>query len=294
MPFQKVDKLPPHPAVKVFFSGQLILEPSADGKTCEVFINRSAPDHHLSVEVRRKRPYKPDVIVMRHHGPLTFADEADEADSAPRKHGLLIRMANTAPQGVKAFDGGIPSTGCAPLSRALNLKSIHTVDVGQVDTLGGRPSVLLDDGVFYTADLTPDDLGAKLKKKKTGSEPKPLDPFASIIGVYIDLPAQASDAAPAPAVNLTWRLSGKLTTLPLKRLPGEGSLYEIYICNDPFFEDDAFDSPPHKEFEEYYKILPGVHQDEQFEMMLPDPDAEDPDGDRGSTRTPCMPVLKNE
>lgn len=289
MPFPKVNELKPNPSVRVFFGGQLILEPSDDAKTCEVFVNRSAPDHHLSIEVRRKRPgNKPDVIVMRHLGPLAFVDVSA---TEPRKHGLLISLANATPEGVRMYDGRISSPEGWSLSHALDMKTIHTVDVGAVDLLGGRPSVLLDDAIFYTADLTPDDLKVELKKKKAGSQPVRLPPFANIIGANIYLPPP-SDPEKPPHVTLTWSQLGSNTNLPLERLP-DGHSYEIYICNDPLFEATSFDIPTHKEFAEYYKILPAVPHDEQFEMEFPDLESLSlPSGRRGSTTTPCMPVIK--
>src|SRR6185503_17484210 len=73
MPFTQVQEMPNNPpTVRIFLTGQLMLQPNAESNTCEVFVNGSAPNHHLTVEVREKRPGKPDSILMRHHGPLEF------------------------------------------------------------------------------------------------------------------------------------------------------------------------------------------------------------------------------
>lgn len=282
MPFPPVSQLLPNPSVRTFFSGQLILEPSEDEKTCEAFVNYRATDHHLSIEVRQKRPNKPDVIMMRHFGKLDFIEETPDK----QRHGLLIAT-NVAEKGVKMYDGSGPAPGEEKkLSDALDLKKIHGMDMGNVD--GGRPSILLDNGIFHTADMTPSDLTVTLQKKELGSPMRVASPFASLIGANIYLPETPADAPPS-MVTLTWRQHGKLTKLDLKRLPEQGAGYEIYINHDPLYEGDSAAATKHDEFEELYKILPGVPSDKQFKMEI----LERMISARGSTRTPCMPTLKS-
>lgn len=271
MPFDSEDELPPNPDVKIFFTGLLVLEPLAN-KTCEVFVNSSAPAHCLSIEVRRKESGRPDVILMRHLGPLSFA----EAPSGrPPRHGLFIRV-TPGPKGVKAYSGN-PSAGNHKLSLALNMARIHDVATGPVAPFGGRPSILFDEAIFYTADVVPD-RAATLKKKKSGSVPKELPEFARIIGanIYLDTADRV--------VTLSWRQDGREVLLDLKKHASR--TYEIYINNEPLYEDESALSPfKHDEFEQYYKILPRIQTEEQFILDFPRPP------DRGSTRTPCMSVL---
>ena len=74
MPFTPEHSLRPDPTVRVFFSGLLIIDPADDARHCEVFVNHSAPKHHLTIEVRRKRPRRPDELMMRPVGPLAFSE----------------------------------------------------------------------------------------------------------------------------------------------------------------------------------------------------------------------------
>jgi len=284
MPLTPRRDLPTNPAVRIFFTGQLILEPSADNKTCEVFVNRSAADHNLSIEVRRKRPNLPDVIVMRHLGALSFAHETGE----PSRHGMFIRVSKST-DGVQRYTGEAASTEGKSLDQALNLKRLHAVPTGEVSPSGGRPSILLENAVFYTADQTPMDLEMNLKKRKTGTLLQRLPPIANIIGANIYLKGDS-------VVTLTWRQLGRLINLNLDFRNAEaGATYEIYISNDPLYEDDGGGRPAvHDEFEEYYKVLPEIHFEEQLKMEFPKERPDMPRGNRGSSRTPCMSVFLND
>ena len=243
MPFPPVPELLPNPPVRIFFSGLMVLEPSPDGRTCEVFVNRSAPSHYLTIEVRRKQAGKPDLIMMRHVGQLAFVRATEPNGSL--KHGLFIQV-DSGPKGVKRYNGD-PSPEGESLDLALNLEGpdLHNGDIGPVDRMGGRPSILLNDGIFYTAAKTRDDLTITLKKN--GRPIKVMDPFASLIGtnIYLD---------DGDKVLVEWRQQGRIETVKLEKpKPDERDLsYEIYIVNDPLYESDAIDAPRHKEFKEYY------------------------------------------
>lgn len=282
MPFASTNTLNANPDVRVFFSGQLILEPHKDAQgnstgKCEVYVNRSAPDHYLSIEVRRKRSGKPDEIVMRHLGPLAFAEP-----SPPRQHGMLIRSRSA---GVAAYNGS-PTAEGESLIHTVDFESrdLHNGAAGPVDPLGGRPSILLEDGTLYTAERTPTNYTVELKKG--GVRVKLLDPIARIIGANFYLNADES-------VIIQWRQDGRDATLPLEKQSG-GASYEIYIDNDPLFELEGSDIPPHEEFTEYYKLLPHVKTDDRFELKITPPAVvgATPGDGRGSTVTPCMPTTK--
>jgi hypothetical protein len=292
MSFRSTDDLPPNPHVRIFFVGQLVLEPLIHAKGCEVFINRSAPDHHLSIEVRKKKLNKPDEIIMRHFGPLPFA-QADEG--APLHHGMFIEVLPGETL-VKGYNGRNPSPEGEELDLALNMTRIHDVSCEPVEPIGGRPSILITQATFYTADTFP--AGATLQKNRPGSWPKPQPKFAGIIGANIYLPnatpqqgqyaeKQPGDQQPADArVVMTWRPNGRDVSLTFDRVANQ--THEIYISNEPLFQDDDVTAPfAHDEFSEFYKILRNVPNHEQFILKTPPPS-------RGSLRTPCMSVLLNQ
>lgn len=290
MAFHSVDDLPPNPDVRIFFVGQLILEPLINAQACEVYINRSAPDHHLSIEVRKKKLNKPDEIVMRHFGPLPFAPVPRGVE--PR-HGMFIEVVGTPsplppppppppappPPLVHAYNGANPSPEGEELDLALNMFRIHDVPCDPVEPIGGRPSILIRGATFYTADTFR--AGATLRKKRAGSWPKPQPKFAGIIGANFYLTG-------TQRVVMIWRLNGRDVLFPFPDLPKRpNETHEIYVSNEPLFQQDDAQSPfAHDEFSEFYKILRNVPNHEQFILEIPP--------DRGSLRTPCMSVLLDQ
>jgi hypothetical protein len=299
MPFTPTADLPPNPSVRIFFSGLLLLEPSEDEKTCEVFVNRSAPDHHLTIEVRRKEAGKPDIIMMRHVGPLAFGITPQAV--APT-NGFSIQV-GPDPKGVRKYEPATPPQGSEPkgLNLAINLEDAQfhngNADVGvgvpggpnpkllDVDPLGGRPSIILNDAIFYTAATTDENIIVTLKKN--GNLIGTLTPFASLIGANIYLDDDSS-------VFVSWRQQGRDEVLELaKPKPEENHSYEIYIVNDPLYESDESLLPAHDEFKEYYKILPNVKTEEQFRVNFATQHPNSPFPGRGSSRAPCMSIIKS-
>jgi hypothetical protein len=286
MPFQSTtnpDDLRPDPAVRIFFVGLMIIKPDDQSRSCEVFVHRSAPDHHLTIETRRKRPGRPDEIMMRHIGPLSFVSNADGSIS---DHGFIIEKLTGGSNDVKKYVGPETAEGLS-LERAINLQAapFHAGANLKVDLLGARPSISVNGAVFYTADLTREELDIKLKRG--GAEVGPLEPFASLIGANIYLDGDEDE------VVLTWLQQGRLQGLTMKREAGVS--YEVYIANDPLYENDTIEEnrPLHDEFKEYYKILAvdeadAVPTSDQFRLDVTPPPAGTP---RGSTRAPCMSVL---
>jgi hypothetical protein len=308
MPFTKTTDFPDQPAVKVFFSGLMILNPAEDAKSCEVFVNHSAPRHHLTIEVRRKRPNRPDEIMMRHVGPLAFGISLSEDEEDPPIHGFFIQKVTDSdgePLGVRKYIPDAPPEDGKPdsLERAVNMSGAEfhggnpvvgtTVEENgggppvekelkllDVDPIGGRPSIFIDDGIFYTAAKTRNDITVTLKKE--GEQDQPLPRFASLIGAAIELKDGES-------VAVRWMNQGRFEVLELTRpKAGVDFGYEIYIINDPLYENDSPKEPKHDEFREYYKILPNVKTSEQFRLKVDIPTGST---SRGSTRAPCMSVL---
>lgn len=289
MPFTPTPDLPEAPAVRIFFSGLMLLHPDSSKKTCEVFVNRSAPNHQLTIEVREKQDGKPDLIRMRHVGPLPFAEKPPGTPLGTLPiHGMIIQV-DKAPKGIRSYDGTTASKEGQPLNLAINLQDAryHNGKAGKPDLLGGRPSIWLNDAVFYTADVTDPQLTINLKKKiKTPADPiiETLAPFASLIGanVYLDDGDQ---------LLVRWRPEGITEELKLTK-PTQGVSYEIYIVNDPLYESNTLGIPAHDEFNEYYKILPEVPTTDQLRLEVIEPQQGPvPTAGRGSTKTPCMSCI---
>lgn len=278
MPFEPHGKLEPNPSVRIFFTGLNILAPTAD-KTCQAFVHNSSQGHRLMIETRRKRPGKPDVIMMRHFGPLAFT-----AADPDHTHGFLISTAGlpAGQKGVKAYDGTETSTEGTKLFDSFVLSKIFDIPPGDVDEFGGLPSIFIDHGVFYTARKVT--VRARLLKQG-GAKTKELTEVPTIIGANIYLNPQV----PAQKVRLFWRQDAEEVHLDLK--PSPDFTYEIYIVNEPLFIPDTPAAPRHGEFAEYIKILPEVltRPDEHYELEF----VEEPP-ERGSNRTPCMSVLLSE
>ena len=295
MPFTETEVLNENPDVNIFFSGLLVMEPVGND-ACQIFVNASAPRHHLTIEVRRKRQGRPDDLLMRHIGPLAFLN-----DEAP-VHGMIIQKLD----GVNAVKRFVPPIAAHEESSrkfalAIDMAradfhgenpQLEGATAGQrlldVDPLGGLPSIFLADGVLYTAAKHEPHPEFKVVLKKPDGSEQEMPPFARLIGAAITL----EDGKP---LAIVWRQQGKTEMLSLTKTPGV--TYEIYIVNDPLFENDAIAderNPKHDEFAEYYKILHRVPTDKQFRLLLKQRDpqtAPPPSLDRGSTRLPCMPIV---
>ncbi|MDX6559056.1 MAG: hypothetical protein QOF72_2105 [Blastocatellia bacterium] len=282
MPFTPANDLPPNPDVRIFFSGVMIIRPDASAATCEIYVNNRAAKHHLTIEVRQKTAGKPDLIKMRHVGPLLYSLPPLGFPDDPPIHGMFIQIDN-APKGVRSYNGTSPSTEGEDLGLAINLQSpqFQNGAIGDVEMLGGRPSILMDDAVFYTADKTDPRYTINLRQPN-GTLVTALAPFASLIGANIYLDNNAK-------VVMQWRSQGLgvLERLELEK-PQTGTSYEIYVINDPLYESERSPVPEHDEFNEYYTILPNVPNRFQLEVIPP---GAGPKPTRGSTKTPCMSCI---
>jgi hypothetical protein len=264
--------LPPNPFVRIFFVGLNILAPAAN-RTCQTFVHNVSDDHHLLIEVRRKRPGKPDQIAMRRFGPLTVVD-IDDSET----HGFLIEVQGVPPanRGVKAYNGTTASNEGSSLFDAFRLEGdILDVSPGEVDE-GGLPSILIDHGIFYTADKQV--RGATFHKNSGGEKRRGETPTILAANIY----------RPATSVRLIWQEDEEDVQMTLE--PSANFIHEIYVINEPFFDNESPDSPKHDEFVRYFEILPDVPEQEQFTLEL----AELPDSERGTTRNPCMSILYSE
>lgn len=273
MPFTSVTQLPEgKPSVRIFLTGQLLLQPNAAGSECEVFVNRSAPNHHLTIEVREKFEGEPDFILMRHHGPLEYLNHET------RIEGLVIRrLANGH---VKAYTGEPTPYGEGMSAIDLSKRDFHPTKDLSIDFECARPSIMIRDGIFNTAAKTPTNLEFKVKRGVGAkSTTRDIPGFASVIGANIYL-------GDSDRLILEWNEMGLPQNLTLTK-PVEGLSYEVYIINDPLYDDVAA-ATAHDEFAEYYKVLPNVPTTERLTLETT---VLDEAPERGSAKTPCMPVV---
>ena len=283
MPFTQVPELPNQPpTVRIFMTGQLMLQPDAASKSCEVFVNRSAPNHQLTVEVREKRPGQPDAILMRHHGPLEFRQADAPVDGLSIKRIVFSEAeGELVPAGSIGMYTGAPTPFGEALSLAIDLRSegFHPSNEMKVDFDSARPSILINDGIFHTAfKFAPENIKVKLTR---GTEIRTLDPFASLIAANIYLNE-------GEILVMNWRELGLSRTISLTTPKVEGTTYEVYIINDPLYEDEG-EPKAHDELGEYYKVLPSVSTADRFKMEVEfiQPVA----SDKGTSKAPCMPVV---
>jgi hypothetical protein len=268
MPLTPTDTLPPNPDVRIFFSGLMIIDADNAGETCEVFVNRAALNHHFSVVVREKRIDRPDVVLMRLPCEFSFLPDLTGNQTV----GLEI-LANPH-KGLAMYTGAPQPDGSETFRLAIDLEStmFHGKSI-EVDE-GGRPSILLNSGIFYAAERTMPQMVINLKR---GGSVQQLGSFANLIGANISLGDKET-------LTIRWLDVGVVRALQLKRK--EGSTYEIYINNDPLFVDPEA-GEAHDEFKEYYKILDSIPPEERFELKV-DPKS----SPKGTPRTLCMTVVK--
>ena len=271
MPFKPQDNLDQNPSVRIFFIGLNIIK-SIDNDAVQVFIDHESPEHQLTIETRRKRRGKPDQLMMRIVGPLAITG-ADPNGT----HGLLIKTTGlqSTPKGVRAYTGAKISTEGTKLADSFVLETLLGKSPGTVEQAEETGTIFIDHGVFYTADKIT--TKARLVKDN-GGDPTDLTEVATIVGANIYL------NPPDEVVTLFWQQDGKDVFLPLEQFPN--SSYEIYVINEPLFEEISPTLPRHGEFEEYFKILPDVDPDDKFEIEFLEDIHE-----RGSTRAPCMSII---
>lgn len=270
MPFEQHDRLEDRPNVRIFFTGLNILK--GEDNKCKVLVHNRSDPHTLSIEVRRKRPNQPDVLMMRHHGRL-------QPVGGDPTTGFVIRTLGLEPgeTGVKAYNGKEASSEGTKLGDSFSLAELLG-EVPDVDEAGGRPCISINHGTFYTARKVT--VEAQFINVETGEPVKHLDEVPTIIGANIYLnPGNLENH-----VQLRWRQQGQDVHLNL--MPSEDFTYEIYVVNEPLFIPDTPEAPRHGEFEEYFKLLPGVPKSKQIELKFI---GEPPD--RGSNRSPCMSIV---
>jgi hypothetical protein len=243
MPFQATpsgQSLPPNPDVRIFFQGLLILRASDDSKLCVVenHLRPSFP-HTLSIEVRAKVAQEPDVILMRHFGPLeapglVINGGYDTASSVVYKHQP------------SSFDNPLGVGAPDDFRWIVNLEGrlFHKRPLS-VDTTGTRPGITVENGIYYF--YTARKKTGRITRTGGGEPDLDLTGIASTVGANLSIGANP--------VVLTWH-KGTNHMLELDRVAGTS--YEIYIDNSPLFLDLEDEATHHSELNEYYDVLPGV------------------------------------
>lgn len=284
MPYHNSQTLLPDPDVKIFLTGQLILKPLPNSSQCDVGVNRCAPGHVFSMEVRQKMKdtLEPDVILWRHVGPLLPG--GFEIDKEPATNRGVHRFVPTL-----SFSRN-PTSNC-------DIRDFRwIVDLGESDEFhqppvkisgrGTEPNIRIRDGFFYTACLT-DPAQVTVKRIRGGQPDWPLYRIASMIGVNVYL-------AEGEKVKLTWWVTGVAQPLVLVKPNATPDIknYEIWINNNPI-DVNPNSPPPLHELEDYYKVIESVVEGgsattdfKRFELDFHPPGPPK----LGSPTIPCMPV----
>lgn len=217
--------------------------------------NRPTFPHTLSIEVRAKVPPGPDVILMRHFGPLQ-ANLVIDGGFDP--HPSIFYKYQPS-----AFSNELGIGEDDDFRWILNLEGhlFHGRRLS-VDTTGTRPGIIIHNGVyfFYTA-----------RKKagpiiRTGGVTSAGDPQPNVPLTGMSTTAGASLSLDTQQASVMWRDAGGTDrTLPLRKIAGVS--YEIYIDNSPLFEEPGA-GQTHSEFKEYYEVL-NVPENERFELIVP-------------------------
>jgi hypothetical protein len=289
MPYNSSTTLPNSPDVKIFLTGQLILEPDSAGRQCRVGINRSALNHQFSMEVRQKMIDNsiPDIIVWRHIGQLMPGGVAigkEPSSNDVRKFVPTTSFLRNDRQDDRDFRWIVDLAGY----------EFHDGKV-TINEHGTQPNIQILDGIFYTALRTDPE---KLTVERTAENMDNFDLYsiASLIGVniYLDTGEQFKLGYSDPEGE------GRKELKLDKPSPASGvKSYEIWINNNPV---DVLPTDPSTlhELKEYYKVVDTVtvHDEEtenfvHYELSFTEIDKTEPDPappSFGTPTIPCMPV----
>jgi hypothetical protein len=284
MPYNSSPTLPNSPDVKIFLTGQLILEPDSAGRQCRVGVNRNALNHQFSMEVRQKMVGDdiPDIILWRHIGTLMPGGVAigkEPSSNDVRKFVPTPSFLRNARQDDRDFRWIVD----------LASYEFHNGKV-RINELGTQPNIQINDGTFYTALRTDPN---KLKVKRTAENLEELDLYsiASLIGVNIYLD-------PGQQCKLAYSYLNETKELPLDKPSAASGVkcYEIWINNNPV--DILPNEPTGFELKEYYKVVDKVtvHDEEtenfvHYELHFETNNNTEPDpASFGTPTIPCMPI----
>jgi hypothetical protein len=265
MPLQEIQTMPTEsPSATILFHGLLLWYPDEDGTSCRIGVLRSAPGHHLSIEVRIKKQGEPDFTIMRYQGPMRFLTSDDNTKTNP---GLLITVSDPSDDArVSAFAPEedferSPNSHSDPRDYrwGVDLDNVHKDEIDHTqnsdellvrDDNCTEPSIKITQGILYTASRSHPDVKIEKVVLKDTSQREDFYPIAALMGINIYLD-------PDPEKNqqlvLQWlKEDGSFKELPLPAHDKAGELsYEIYIDNNPTYTDDI----SHSDFTEFYKAF---------------------------------------
>lgn len=272
------------PDVEIYFHGQLLLR-SPNSVTCEIGVNPVASGHVLTVEVRRKQPNQPDLIEMRHVGPLNVRRPAGGGGAPVIEPGLLIEVipaaSTQASWSCEGTDTLNYETGAGQFDEdfrwILNLEGDLFHDTGLTPSVFGTTDMIRMQGgefFFRTAFRTPQ----RLKYERRGGGKPPLD--LRRIGAI----AQASAYLVShQSLVMRWSDGVQNRTLTLTKST-QGATYEVYIQHTPLFMQRG-DLAGHDELNQFYRIMPEVLGNNRFTFgVVDDPQPHD----TGSPEIPCQ------
>lgn len=283
------------PDVKIFFHGLLLLR-SEDRMTCEVGVHPTATNHVLSIEARTKTPNQPDVIHMRHYGPLGF-----------RQPGMTIEVIEAVPAPaalafITATEIDYEHGTLAPpedFRWIINLEGglFHGDELNSL-VFASQHTIKLQGGVyyFYTALRTGD--GLRFERTEGGKSPKTLRKIGCVVGARVFLQDNQ-------AIEMRWHDGQEERLLRLSKPQQLNVSHEIYIENSPLYEEPTNSTARarHSELTEYYKIFPNIPEAARFKLepvrevapgVLPaDAGSLKYGSQRGSPSIPCQPIILN-
>lgn len=283
MPFRRrllTDPMPNRaPDVDIVFHGQLLLR--SDGITCEAAINPLATNHVLSIEVRTKtlNQSQPDVIRMRHVGPLLYRQpEGMTIDLNPRGDTLAAWKCVT--EGPVDYEGG--GGNPSDFRWILNLEGEHfhgrQLDVPIFDS---EHVIKLQGGEYYFRSGVRSPERLRMKRSEGGKDEYTFRKIGAIARASLYLAERQS-------VFVKWIHEGGERTVTLTKQAGVK--HEIYIENTPLYDYGAQPLDKHDELQQLYKIIPEVEEDERFSLkpLLPDDEDAAAGGEFGTPDIPCQ------
>ena len=270
------------PDVEIFFHGQLLLR-SEDSATCEVGINPIASNHVLSVEVRTRMRDQPDLINMRHVGPLHFRRPVPGGPAV--QPGMLIEIipaANTrAAWACVGTDALNFETGAGRYDEdfrwIMNLEGnlFHNDKQLNPAVFGTTDTIKLQGGEYFfrTGFRSPHRL--RYERRGGGKAPLNLRRIGAIAQASVYLIQNQS-------LVLRWNDGVRNRTLTLTKST-EGATYEIYVQHTPLFMNDG-EQLGHDELGEFYRVIPEVSMGDRFTFRT----ADEPQGEKGTPNIPCQ------
>lgn len=295
------------PNVRIYFHGLLLLR-SEDGNVCEAGVHHAAFRHTLSVEARTRTPNRPDVIHMRHFGPLKFREEGQpgmsiEIDGSGRPAPAAFKF--VTPAALNFETGEVPPETpevAEDFRWIINLEGgLFHGDELDCTVFGTQHVIRLGGGEYYFYTARRADSGLKFVRKEGGKGPKDFRRIGSIIGARVFLSGDQS-------ITLTWNdgMQEEDQTLRLSK-PQTGSIHEIYVENSPLYEPPSNSGTPprHSELPEYYKVIRGKIGNARFRLdpvkengpqadgqAAPPPSGSAKfDSERGSPSIPCQSIV---